>query len=58
MVSSGGSTNGDRLIAIMLGQLEMEVDECIMAYIQLMKNIFRKLLKWNLAASVFGNIEP
>ena len=58
MVSSGGSTNGNRLIAIMLGRLEMEVDECIAAYIQLMKKIFRKPSKWNLAASVFGNIEP
>ena len=42
----------------MLGRLEMEVDECIAAYIQLMKKIFRKPSKWNLAASVFGNIEP
>ncbi|PYH40038.1 phospholipase, patatin family protein, partial [Aspergillus saccharolyticus JOP 1030-1] len=53
----GGTSTGG-LIAIMLGRLEMDVDECIVAYIQLMKKIFRKPAKWNLAASLFGNIEP
>ncbi|KAI9923368.1 hypothetical protein MW887_009938 [Aspergillus wentii] len=53
----GGTSTGG-LIAIMLGRLEMDVDECIAAYIQLMKKIFEKPSKWNLAASLFGNIEP
>ncbi|PYH43058.1 FabD/lysophospholipase-like protein [Aspergillus saccharolyticus JOP 1030-1] len=53
----GGTSTGG-LIAIMLGRLEMDVDECITAYIQLMKRIFRKPVRWNLAASLFGNIEP
>ncbi|PYH40041.1 phospholipase, patatin family protein, partial [Aspergillus saccharolyticus JOP 1030-1] len=53
----GGTSTGG-LIAIMLGRLEMDVDECIAAYIQLMKKIFRKPARWNLAASIFGNIEP
>lgn len=42
----------------MLGRLEMGVDECITAYIQLMGKIFKKPSKWNLAASLFGKIEP
>lgn len=29
-----------RLIAIMLGRLEMDVDECVTAYIRLMKTVF------------------
>jgi hypothetical protein len=38
-----GMTNiVDRLIAIMLGRLEMDVDECISAYRELMKSIFEK----------------
>ena len=32
----------DRLIAIMLGRLEMNVDECITAYTELMKTVFEK----------------
>jgi hypothetical protein len=32
--------NVSRLIAIMLGRLEMDVDECIAAYIELMKDVF------------------
>lgn len=31
-----------RLIAIMLGRLEMDVDECIAAYTKLMKTVFEK----------------
>lgn len=46
-----------RLIAIMLGRLEMNVDKCIAAYIKLMRNIFEKPSKWNLAAGLFGKIE-
>lgn len=30
----------DRIIAIMLGQLEMDVDECISAYTELMRTVF------------------
>lgn len=41
----------------MLGRLEMDVDQCIMAYIQLMKIIFGKPSKWALS-SLFGKIEP
>ncbi|KAJ5597686.1 phospholipase patatin family protein [Penicillium hordei] len=38
-----GGTNTGGLIAIMLGRLEMVVDECIMAYINLIKMIFGKI---------------
>ena len=31
-----------RLIAIMLGRLEMTIDECIAAYVELSKDIFPK----------------
>lgn len=31
-----------RLIAIMLGRLEMDVDECIEAYLELMQEVFEK----------------
>ncbi|OCL06097.1 hypothetical protein AOQ84DRAFT_411881 [Glonium stellatum] len=42
-----GGNNADaidvgRLIAIMLGRLEMDVDECIAAYTGLMKTVFEK----------------
>lgn len=36
----------------------MDVDECIDAYVQLMTKIFEKPSKWNVAASLFGSIEP
>lgn len=42
----------------MLGRLEMGINECITAYIQLMGKIFKKPSKSNLAASLFGKIEP
>lgn len=42
----------------MLGRLEMNVDECITAYVQLMKDIFKNPSKWNVAASLFGDIRP
>jgi hypothetical protein len=37
---SAHSTDISRLIAIMLGRLEMDVDECISAYNKLMQNVF------------------
>jgi hypothetical protein len=37
-----GTANVGRLIAIMLGRLEMDVDECIIAYTELMRTIFEK----------------
>ncbi|KAI0845105.1 phospholipase [Daldinia vernicosa] len=40
----GGTSTGG-LIAIMLGRLEMDVDECISVYSELMRSIFKK--KWN-----------
>lgn len=40
----------------MLGRLEMDVDECIAAYVQLMKNIFEKPSKRSFY-SLFGKIE-
>lgn len=41
----------------MLGRLEMDVDECIMAYVTLTKKIFEKPSKWSHLKSLFGNIE-
>jgi hypothetical protein len=41
----------------MLGRLEMDVDECIMAYIKLMKKIFGKPSKRGVS-SLFGKIKP
>lgn len=38
---SASLTNMNRLIAIMLGRLEMDVDECISAYSEFMKAIFK-----------------
>ena len=38
---SASSTDMNRLIAIMLGRLEMDVDECISAYSELMKAVFK-----------------
>ncbi|KAJ5207451.1 FabD/lysophospholipase-like protein [Penicillium cf. griseofulvum] len=52
----GGTSTGG-LIAIMLGRLEMDIDDCIMAYIKLMKMIFDKPSKRGLL-SIFGKIEP
>jgi hypothetical protein len=37
---SAHSTDVSRLIAVMLGRLEMDVDECISAYTALMKTVF------------------
>ncbi|KAJ5970810.1 FabD/lysophospholipase-like protein [Penicillium vulpinum] len=52
----GGTSTGG-LIAIMLGRLEMDVDECIAAYIKLMKMIFDKPSKPGLLG-IFGKIKP
>lgn len=45
-----------RLIAIMLGRLEMDVDECIAAYIQLMESVFCDKVN-NLPVGWSGNIK-
>ena len=41
----------------MLGRLEMNVDECIIAYVRLMKTVFEKSSTWSPLKSLFGNIE-
>ncbi|KAF2183097.1 hypothetical protein K469DRAFT_463854, partial [Zopfia rhizophila CBS 207.26] len=43
-VIGGTSTGG--LIAIMLGRLEMVIDECISKYTELMKDVFDKKSHW------------
>lgn len=52
----GGTSTGG-LIAIMLGRLEMSVDECITAYTKLMKLVFehRSTL---IPISLSGNVRP
>ena len=40
LLSTSSVTDVDRLIAIMLGRLEMNVDECISAYSKLMESVF------------------
>ncbi|KAE8354187.1 phospholipase [Aspergillus coremiiformis] len=49
----GGTSTGG-LIAIMLGRLEMSVDECIDTYIKLMSSIFKKKRRW--PVNLWGNI--
>lgn len=56
--SAGDVTDRHRLIATMLGRLEMDVDECIAAYTNLMKRIFEKQPKRNPIKGLFGSIEP
>ncbi|EJP60972.1 protein kinase subdomain-containing protein [Beauveria bassiana ARSEF 2860] len=51
----GGTSTGG-LIAIMLGRLEMDVDECISTYIDLMKRVFDKKSSW-LPVSLGGNVK-
>ncbi|KAI9763277.1 MAG: hypothetical protein M1839_006524, partial [Geoglossum umbratile] len=41
----GGTSTGG-LIAIMLGRLEMDVDDCISAYTNLMKTVFEEKSSW------------
>jgi Patatin-like phospholipase len=43
-------SNMSRLIAIMLGPLEMDVDECISAYNELMKAVFEEKSSWLLVS--------
>lgn len=49
----GGTSTGG-LIAIMLGRLEMSVDECIDTYVNLIRTVFEKKSRWpvNLSGSV------
>jgi len=51
-----GAANVNRLIAIMLGHLEMDVSECITAYTELMETVFEKQSHW-LPMSWTGNIK-
>ncbi|KAK4919928.1 hypothetical protein LTR49_012526 [Elasticomyces elasticus] len=53
-VIGGTSTGG--LIAIMLGRLEMDVDECIQAYTNMMKGIFERSEPAKTAT--FSNVSP
>lgn len=46
----------DRIIAIMLGRLEMGIDECISAYIQLMGTVFEKKSR-SMPLSFSGNVQ-
>jgi hypothetical protein len=41
------AANVGRLIAIMLGRLEMDVDECITAYTKLIKSVFETKIRWS-----------
>lgn len=47
----------NRIIAIMLGQLEMDVDECISAYSELMKTVFGEKLHQT-RVDWSGNVKP
>lgn len=40
----------------MLGRLEMDVDECIAAYVELMEQIFQKEFKRKLFSGIFGSM--
>lgn len=46
----------DRIIAIMLGRLEMDVDECISAYTELMGTVFDKKLR-SRRLSISGDVQ-
>jgi hypothetical protein len=50
------SANVGRLIAIMLGRLEMDVDECITAYTKLMNSVFETKRRWS-PAGLTGKIK-
>lgn len=50
------ATNVGRLIAIMIGRLEMDVDECISAYTKLMKTVFEQKLH-RVPSSLSGKIQ-
>lgn len=47
----------NRLIAIMLGRLEMDVDECIVAYSDLAAAVFSKKLS-RVPVTINGKIKP
>lgn len=47
-------SNPSKIIAIMLGRLEMDVDECIDAYTNMFRAIFRKK---GLPLNMFGKIK-
>ena len=49
--------NEHRLIAIMLGRLEMSVEECIKAYLDLMTQIFEKRENRSIIG-VLGGVKP
>jgi hypothetical protein len=53
---SKDAANVGRLIAIMLGRLEMGVDECIAAYTKLMKSVFETKSRWS-PAGLTGKIK-
>ncbi|EXJ96330.1 hypothetical protein A1O1_01456 [Capronia coronata CBS 617.96] len=52
----GGTSTGG-LIAIMLGRLEMDVDECITAYNRLIKAVFEQKAHWT-PLSWRGQVQP
>lgn len=52
----GGTSTGG-LIAIMLGRLEMDVDECISAYSELMEAVFNERRR-RLPVDLRGRVEP
>ena len=47
LLSAAFFTNGHRLIAIMLGRLEMDVDDCISACRKLMEFVFGEKSSWS-----------
>ena len=46
LISAAFLTNGHRLIAIMLGRPEMNVDDCISAYKKVMESVFGEKPSW------------
>ncbi|RPA85840.1 hypothetical protein BJ508DRAFT_168366 [Ascobolus immersus RN42] len=54
----GGTSTGG-LIAVMLGHLQMDVDECITAYVEMSKAIFSKKNRssWNLIGKAIGKVK-
>ncbi|ERF69235.1 hypothetical protein EPUS_01192 [Endocarpon pusillum Z07020] len=52
----GGTSTGG-LIAIMLGRLEMSVEECITAYTKMMKHVFEKKANHSFI-SILGGVKP
>lgn len=47
----------DRLIAIMLGRLEMDVGECIAAYCKLSESVFKVKKHWS-RVTARGKVQP